>query len=550
MTTAQGSVTRREIDGWSIRHDAPRAAHAREGGWWLDTTIGDAARVLAAEDPGRVLLIDGPVRLTAQELCASASRLADALRSRGIGKGDVVSFMLPNWYEAAVVYLATAMIGAVSHPLVTNFRSAELLFMLSDCKSKAIFVPAVFRNADYREMMRDVSARMERPPLVVVVRDDPGEHISYTDLLAEGMARADFEPVNPDAVRMILYTSGTTGRPKGVLHTHNTINADIVQLHRFWNNEQDARYLVASPISHIGGSLYAFEMPLLFRTSAVLMDTWDGAVAAELIEQESCTHMAGATPFLQHLLDACRSSEKRLPTLRLFICGGASVPPSLIREATAWFANCIATRVYGSTEVPTITLGSLTPGDIDHAALTDGKVGCGRIKVDNPDQDGIGELLAWAPQMLVGYYNPEDEASAFDERGYFRMGDLGRIVDGEYVVITGRQKDIIIRNGENISPKEIEDLLVLHPDIAEVSVVGLPSARTGEMACAFVIPAGPARPTVKNLAAFLEPHGIAKLKYPERIVIRRDFPRNATGKVLKHQLRDEILAEDKQGSTA
>ena len=550
MITAQGSVTRHEIDGWSIRHDPVRAAQAREGGWWLDTTIGDAARELAAQDPDRVLLIDHDVRLTAGELFASATRLADALRGRGSGKGDVVSFMLPNWHEAAEVYLATAILGAVSHPLVTNFRSAELLFMLSDCKSKAIFVPADFRSTDYREMMRDVCARMEQPPLVVVLRGDPGEHVGYADLVGEGRADAEFDRVDPDAVRMILYTSGTTGRPKGVLHTHNTINADIVQLHRFWNNEQDARYLVASPVSHIGGSLYAFEMPLLFRTSAVLMDTWDGAAAADLIEREGCTHMAGATPFLQHLLDACRRSGKRLPSLRVFICGGASVPPSLIREATAWFANCTATRVYGSTEVPTITLGSLSPGDTDHAALTDGKIGCGKVDVEKPDQEGNGELLAWAPQMLVGYYNQEDEASAFDERGYFRMGDLGRIVDGEYVVITGRQKDIIIRNGENISPKEIEDLLVLHPDIADVSVVGLPSERTGEMACAFVIPAGPALPTVKDLAAFLEPHGVAKLKYPERVVIRSDFPRNATGKVLKHQLRDQILAEDRQGSPA
>ena len=546
--SSASKIVRREVDGWSIRHDPDREAHARDGGWWLDTTIGDAAAMLAAQEPDRVLVIDGEIRLTAGDLYQSARRLADAMRKRGICRGDVVSFMLPNWHEACVVYLATALIGAVSHPLVTNFRNAELLFMLSDCKSKAIFIPAEFRRVDYRRMMAEVGGQMEGPPLVVVLRGDPGDGIGYDQLIAEGRPDATFEPVDPGAVRMILYTSGTTGRPKGVLHTHNTINADIVQLHRFWNRGGDARYLVASPISHIGGSLYAFEMPLLFRTSAVLMDMWDGAAAATLIEREQCTHMAGATPFLQHLLTSCRASGARLPSLRIFICGGASVPPSLIREATEWFSNCVATRVYGSTEVPTITLGSIDAGDTDHAAETDGKIGAARVIIPAADAEGVGELLAKAPQMLVGYYNIEDEAAAFDEAGYFRMGDLGRIVDEDYLVITGRQKDIIIRNGENISPKEIEDLLTLHPDVAEVSVIGLPSEKTGEMACAVVLPAGSARPTCADFAAFLTDFGIAKLKFPEHVVFRSDLPRNATGKVLKHVLRDEILAETVGGA--
>ena len=546
--SSDSKIVRREVDGWSIRHDPDREAHARDGGWWLDTTIGDAAAMLAAQEPDRVLVIDGEIRLTAGDLYQSARRLADAMRKRGICRGDVVSFMLPNWHEACVVYLATALIGAVSHPLVTNFRNAELLFMLSDCKSKAIFVPAEFRRVDYRRMMAEVGGQMEGPPLVVVLRGDPGDGIGYDQLIAEGRPDATFDPVDPGAVRMILYTSGTTGRPKGVLHTHNTINADIVQLHRFWNRGGDARYLVASPISHIGGSLYAFEMPLLFRTSAVLMDMWDGAAAATLIEREQCSHMAGATPFLQHLLTSCRASGARLPSLRIFICGGASVPPSLIREATEWFSNCVATRVYGSTEVPTITLGSIDAGDTDHAAETDGKIGAARVIIPAADAEGVGELLAKAPQMLVGYYNIEDEAAAFDEAGYFRMGDLGRIVDEDYLVITGRQKDIIIRNGENISPKEIEDLLTLHPDVAEVSVIGLPSEKTGEMACAVVLPAGSARPTCADFAAFLTDFGIAKLKFPEHVVFRSDLPRNATGKVLKHVLRDEILAETVGGA--
>ena len=539
-----GGVERRMIDGWSIRHDPDLEALARSGSWWPDTTIAEAMARQAAEVPERELLVDATVRVTAAALYRDATRLADALRRRGIARGDVVSFMLPNWHEAATVYLASAMLGAVSHPLVTNFRHAELAFMLADCRSKMIFVPAYFRGCDYRDLLAEVCAGLDAPPQVVVLRGEAGKHIGYDELIASGNAGATFEPVDPRAVRMILYTSGTTGRPKGVLHTHNSINADIVQLHRHWNRERRTRWLVPSPVSHIGGSLYAFEMPMLFGTSAVLMEQWDGATGAALIDAEHCTHMAGATPFLEQLLTAARAGGSQLPSLELFICGGASVPPSLIRDANAYFATATASRVYGSTEVPTITIGSVSPDDGEHAAETDGRIGAAIVRVAGNDGEGNGELLAKAPQMLVGYLNPADEQTAFDADGFFRMGDLGRVIDGEYIVITGRQKDIIIRNGENISPKEVEDLLIADPRIAAIAIVGLPHPRTGELACACIVPAAGAAPTIPDLTSILAQHGVARFKYPERIVLLPDLPRNASGKVLKHMLRADLISRD------
>ena len=142
--------------------------------------------------------------------------------------------------------------------------------------------------------------------------------------------------------------------------------------------------------------------------------------------------------------------------------------------------------------------------------------------------------------MLVGYLRPEDEQDAFDEDGFFNMGDLGAIVDDDYIVISGRKKDIIIRNGENISPKEVEDILILHPDIQEVAIVGLPDQRTGELACAFIVPRGEARPAVSDLADFLGRRGVAKFKFPERVVIQQALARNPTGKVLKNVLKSEL----------
>jgi len=218
----------------------------------------------------------------------------------------------------------------------------------------------------------------------------------------------------------------------------------------------------------------------------------------------------------------------------VFICGGASVPPSLIQRAADYFENTAVTRVYGSTEVPVMTVGSLH--DIEHAAETDGRAGIADIKLVD------GEIRARGPQMLVGYLHPEDETASFDDEGYFRTGDLGRWVDDGHLVVTGRAKDIIIRNGENISPKEVEDILVGHPGIAEIAVVGVPDERTGERACAVIVTSDQRAPDLTDLRELLQSEGLAKFKIPEQIVIWGALPKNDAGKVLKHQIRATLTA--------
>ena len=412
--------------------------------------------------------------------------------------GSVVSFMLPNWHEAAVVYHAATLAGMVVNPILPSLRDRELRFILADAQSRMIFVPARFGGHDYAAMLTRVAAQMESPPEVIVVRGDGTEDDTPYASLLEDHTPQELPALDPDAVRMILYTSGTTARPKGVLHTHNSIHALICQIRDHWLVDPGDRFLVPSPIAHIGGSIYAFECPMLLGTTAVLMERWNADDAVGLMVRERCTHMAGATPFLVQMLAAAERAGTHLPDLKVFICGGASVSPSLIRRAASYFDRAVVSRVYGSTEVPVTTVGA--PGDLDHAADTDGRAGVADIKLaaHPAASPGEGEICAQGPQMLIGYLHPEDDAESFDADGYFRTGDLGRWVDGEYLVVTGRAKDIIIRNGENISPKEIEDVLVGHPGIAEVAVVGLPDPRTGERACAVIVPATAPDPDVAS----------------------------------------------------
>lgn len=537
----------------TVAIDPERAADAYARGLWVTETLADSLLEAAQRTPRREALVDsttieGTTRLECGPLLHQAGSLATAMLER-MPVGSVVSFMLPNWHEAAVVYHAATMAGMVVNPILPSLRDAELQFILADAGSRMVFVPEVFGTHDYSAMLHRVTAAMASAPDVVVVR---GDHVSaqldYQSLTSADATPSGLPTLDPDAIRMILYTSGTTGRPKGVLHSHNSIHALIRQIGRYWQIEAGDRFLVPSPIAHIGGSIYAFECPLLLGTTAVLMDRWNADDAVSLLVRHRCTHMAGATPFLEQILAAAQRAGTRLPDLKVFICGGASVPPSLIRRAADYFDHAVVSRVYGSTEVPVTTVGVQDRADTDHAADTDGRAGIATIKViDHPagphsaDEICAGEIRARGPQMLLGYLHPEDDTDAFDAEGFFRTGDLGNWVDGDYLVVSGRIKDIIIRNGENISPKEVEDILIGYPGITEIAVVGLPDPRTGEQACAVVVTDALPGPDVGQLRAFLKERGVAAFKAPERVLVWDALPKNDAGKVLKHQIRARLV---------
>jgi acyl-CoA synthetase (AMP-forming)/AMP-acid ligase II len=544
---------RKEIAGRRVRWDEQRAKDAYARGLWVRETPADALKKAARETPDRLLIVDGDKRVTCKSLYDESMSLAQAMLARA-PVGSAVSFMLPNWYESATIYLAADFAGMVVNPILPSLRDHDTAFILKDIDTRLIFAPANFRKFDYAGMFSRITESMDNPPQIILLRGDAGPHTSYEAMLAEKHPPKPLPTIEPDAMWMVMFTSGTTGRPKGVMHTHNSLHALICQLREFWHIAPNDAYFVPSPIGHIGGSIYVFEMPLLAGTRAVLADTWNGEEALPIIERERCTHMAGAPIFLDGLVAAARKAGTRMPYFKVFCCGGASITPASIQAGIETFEKAIVTRVYGSTEVPVITVGSQTFGDVKHASETEGRTAYAEMKLVDANgktiTGGEGEIYARGPQMLVGYLHAEDEAKSFDAEGFYKSGDLGTMVDGEYLVISGREKDLIIRNGENIAPKEIEDILLAHPDVQEIAIVGLPDPKTGERSVAVVVSKRPPGPDVASLTAFLNNLGVAKFKFPEEVVLWDALPKNDAGKVLKTHIRATLKSARVAGAIA
>lgn len=504
----------------------------------------DIVRARLEQEPGRVVVTDGAGHLTRRELHDRAIRLGSALSRRGLRPGAVVAFQLPNWSEACVISLACALYGFVLCPLLLMYRERELGLILSRTACDALFIPGVFGRVDFPALLQRAPIENRARLRIFSVR---AAGASFEQLLAEPAEPFPPPAVAGSATKSVTFTSGTTDRPKGVLHTHDTMLATTRRAAAFWGMDDTDRMLVPSPIGHIGGSLYAFELPWLTGASAHLMERWEPAAAVALTEQHQLTFCAGATPFLQGLLDTARSSGSRLPSLRRFICGGASVPPALVEAASAQFPNAVISRAYGSTEVPLVSPGIRTRADALHGATTDGEIDVETRLVDAAGQ-GVppgtqGDILARADGMFAGYLDPEDATDAFTADGFFRMGDIGRIVDGRYLEITGRRKEIIIRLGENISPLEIETVLLQCPAIERAAVVGIPDPRTGERAVAFVTLKPGHVLDMPAMQSFLSAAGLARQKFPEQLHILPDIPTNAVGKIIKADLRTIALGE-------
>lgn len=539
---------RRDVSGWMLRWDADRAAALVQSGAWANRTVADHAAEALSREPDRVLIIEHEREFTLREIHAEATRLARALVGRGLVPGDTISFQLPNWYETVVISLAAAMAGLVINPITPIYRDAEVGFMLGDSRSKLLFVPAAFRGHDFRAMMRRVLPDLASPVEVVVLRGDAAGFTSWESLMADGGGEAALPGADPDAVKLVMYTSGTTGRAKGVLHSHNSLQAENRMRQAHLGVGPGDILFNPSPVTHITGMLYGLCLPFTLGTTAVLMDVWEAEAALALMRRHRATGMVASTIFLQELLAAGQAEDEHLPSLRFFLCGGAQVRPELIRDAAAHFTNCVFSRIYGSTEVPVICAGVNDRADTDLGAETDGQIFGTEARIVDPvscaplplGEDG--EIVARGPQMFLGYTREEDNRDSLDAEGYFRMGDLGRIVHDDFIVVTGRKKDLIIRAGENISPKEVEDLLLGHPAIADIAIVAMPSARTGEMACAFVIPRDGASIDLAEIARFLIAAGLAKQKIPEHLELVDDLPRTAIGKVRKDVLRAEARA--------
>lgn len=545
MTNSPMTDTAKPWD-WLPIPAAHQAAFAASGAWEMKT-LADLVRERATTTPDFVCFVDGEGEYTFATVLAEAEALAAALQARGLGAGDVIAFQVPNWREAAVINLAAVIGGMIVNPIVTIYRDAEMLMMLGDCRAAAIFVPQVWRRVDYAAMAGRCRDALPDLRHVFTVRGDGPD--DFAALVAEGEGaevRAAFvaPQVDPMGVKMVLYTSGTTGRPKGVLHSHCTLTRIVAESGRHWGLQAGEATLMPSPVTHVSGYANGLEAPFICGIRSVLMEAWNADEALALIEQHQLVGTVAATPFLVELAAAARSAGTGLPSFRFFACGGAAVPADLIPAANAAFENCRAFRVFGASEVPLVTFG--WPHDEHLAATTDGEVVDYDVRiVDHDDNDlprgSEGEILARGPAMMMGYADEKQTAEAITTDGYFRTGDLGVYSESGAITITGRKKDLIIRGGENISAKEIEDVLHGHPAVREAAVVAMPHERLGEGVCAYVILCGDADAVV--LAAHVGASGMAKQKIPERFELVEDFPRTASGKVRKDQLRADIKAK-------
>lgn len=541
----------RSANGWETRLDAELIARHVASGAWTGTTLAGLGRDRARDRPDVVAVHDdNGARTTFGEIHHRATGLAAALAARGFRPGEVISFQLPNWHEAMIVNLAANMLGLVVNPIVPIYRDSEVEFILRDARSRAIFITPLFRGFDYVAMIERLRPRLDRLDLVVLVRGGAADGPTLDALIAEGadLPALGFTP-DPNAVKLLLYTSGTTGRPKGVLHSSNTLGAEIRAIQDAWAIRPDDVMLMPSPVTHITGYLNALELPFAAGIPVALMETWDADRAVEIALALGTTLTIGATPFLVELAHAAERRSVALASMRLFACGGAPVPPEAIERAARSLPRCACFRVFGMSEAPTVSVGLLPGDDPRLGATTDGRIWNHEVRICDPATgeplpDGaIGEICTRGPEVMIGYTDPAETRAAFDDAGYFRTGDLGFVSEDGFLSVSGRKKDLIIRGGENLSPREIEDVLHRHPAILEAAVVAMPHARLGETPMAYVVVRRDHQLTFETMIAFLDEHRLARQKHPEKLVVLDEMPRTTSGKIMKHLLRQRNFAD-------
>lgn len=527
------------------RRQAMRAAQL-----WRDETLLDHLARAVARAPDKPAIVarrsetGEEARISYRALDRLSDLVALSLRERGVGRGEVVSFQLPNWWEFPVLHLACLKIGAVSNPLMVIFRERELGFMLGLAEAKVLVVPARFRGFDYPAMVAGLRPRL--PALRhVFVAGGEGE-TAFDALLAprsgEG-ARASLRGLGagPDDVIQLLYTSGTTGEPKGVMHTSNTMLSNLAPFaERLGLGEGDVIHM-PSPLAHQLGFMYGLVLPVMLGATAVLQDVFTAEEMARQIRAEGATFTMGATPFLNDLTEHVARTGQGTPSLRAFVSAGAPIPRALVAKARQTLGAAIVSA-WGMSENGAVT--TTRPDDPEEkTTATDGCPLPGmELRVVDAAGRAVpvgeeGRLQVRGCSNFVGYLKRPD-LDTTDAEGWFDTGDLARMDADGYIRIAGRTKDIIIRGGENIPVVEVEGLLFRHPAVAEVAIVGYPDARLGERACAFVRLREGASLSFAEMVAHLEAQRMARQYIPERLEIVEELPRTPSGKIQKFRLRE------------
>lgn len=535
----------------------------KAAGLWTDRLLLDDFDHWVAKAPERTAIVDhnsmtgARTALTYAELSGLVDRIAVGLALLGVGRGDVVSMQLPNWWQFTALHLTALRLGAVTNPVMPIFRERELGFMLRLAESKVLVIPREFRGFKYPPMANAIRPSLPGLKHVLVVG---GEDESAFERLIDGASDADdaardrfaANRSGPDDVVEILYTSGTTGEPKGVMHTSNTLYANVVPYAARFALDENDTILMASPLAHQTGFLYGIMAPIHLGGKVVFQDIWNANKAVDLIAAEGVTFTMAATPFLSDMTDEAAKRPADVKSLRTFLSAGAPIPRALVRRAAEHLgANIIS--AWGMTENGAVTT-TLIGDPPDKTFETDGCPLQGmevRVVDDNGvvlQADAEGRLQAKGASNFVGYLK-HPEWFATDEAGWFDTGDLARIDHDGYVRITGRTKDVIIRGGENVPVVEVEGLIYQHPGIQEVAVVAMPDPRLGERACAFAVMRAGASLTLPELVAFLRERHLARNYLPERLEVVEALPKTPSGKIQKVVLRGmakDLTAETRQ----
>lgn len=533
----------------TLTFNEQRRAAYRQQGLWGDASLADYWQQTARAMPDKIAVVDNHgASYTYSALDHAASCLANWMLAKGIESGDRIAFQLPGWCEFTVIYLACLKIGAVSVPLLPSWREAELVWVLNKCQAKMFFAPTLFKQTRPVDLILPLQNQL--PPLQQIVGVDKlapaTSSLSLSQIIADNTPLTTAITTHGDELAAVLFTSGTGGLPKGVMLTHNNILASerayCARLNLTW---QDV-FMMPAPLGHATGFLHGVTAPFLIGARSMLLDIFTPDACLALLEQQRCTCMLGATPFVYDLLNLLEKQPADLSALRFFLCGGTTIPKKVARECQQRGIKLLS--VYGSTESSPHAVVNLDD-PLSRFMHTDGYAAAGvEIKVVDDARKTLppgceGEEASRGPNVFMGYFDePELTARALDEEGWYYSGDLCRMDEAGYIKITGRKKDIIVRGGENISSREVEDILLQHPKIHDACVVAMPDERLGERSCAYVVLKAPHHSlSLEEVVAFFSRKRVAKYKYPEHIVVIEKLPRTASGKIQKFLLRKDIM---------
>jgi len=533
----------------TLTFNEQRRAAYRQQGLWGDASLADYWQQTARAMPDKIAVVDNHgASYTYSALDHAASCLANWMLAKGIESGDRIAFQLPGWCEFTVIYLACLKIGAVSVPLLPSWREAELVWVLNKCQAKMFFAPTLFKQTRPVDLILPLQNQL--PQLQQIVGVDKlapaTSSLSLSQIIADNTSLTTAITTHGDELAAVLFTSGTEGLPKGVMLTHNNILASerayCARLNLTW---QDV-FMMPAPLGHATGFLHGVTAPFLIGARSVLLDIFTPDACLALLEQQRCTCMLGATPFVYDLLNVLEKQPADLSALRFFLCGGTTIPKKVARECQQRGIKLLS--VYGSTESSPHAVVNLDD-PLSRFMHTDGYAAAGvEIKVGDDARKTLppgceGEEASRGPNVFMGYFDePELTARALDEEGWYYSGDLCRMDEAGYIKITGRKKDIIVRGGENISSREVEDILLQHPKIHDACVVAMPDERLGERSCAYVVLKAPHHSlSLEEVVAFFSRKRVAKYKYPEHIVVIEKLPRTTSGKIQKFLLRKDIM---------